>query len=138
MRLDKGLEETEIFLENFIKLNEERLDSLKNIIGVANSLSSPGLNFTQSAEVLDPQAGNLNNNVNESNNKKVFDSNMEIFFNLYDKNKNYTKTVSVNIKEQLLLYRADVTELKEIFLRLDEIEEKIRNLSNSNGKNKTK
>jgi hypothetical protein len=54
--------------------------------------------------------------------KSEMTKNIEIFNNLYDKNKTYCSMLELNIHEQLKKYHIEVIGLKDIFDRKDKLE----------------
>ena len=59
--------------------------------------------------------------------KKGMENNIEVFFNLYDKNKGYCQSLGRNVMESLKKYLVEVVGLKEIYERKDKLTNKYLN-----------
>jgi hypothetical protein len=117
MRLYKGISDTQKIIENIIKINEDRIDSLRNILTVSKSLENTNLRIEQ-PEIDDDYR----------NNKKGLETNIEIFYNLYDKNKTYCKLLIESVLDSLKKYMIEVEGLKDIYERKDKLLETLRKL----------
>ncbi len=116
-RLYKGILETQKIIENIIKLNEDRVNSLRNILTVSKSLENTNLKIEQ-PEIDDDYRKN----------KKDLETNIEIFYNLYDKNKTFCKLLIESVLDSLKKYMIEVEPLKDIFERKDQLLDSLRKL----------
>jgi hypothetical protein len=109
--------ETQKIIENIIKLNEDRVNSLRNILTVSKSLENTNLKIEQ-PEIDDDYRKN----------KKDLETNIEIFYNLYDKNKTFCKLLIESVLDSLKKYMIEVEPLKDIFERKDQLLDSLRKL----------
>jgi hypothetical protein len=115
MRLNNGLSDIQKTLEKIKNLQDERTESLKNILNVHKSLQFTSLDI----EIQEMTQEYKNSQIN-------IEDEFEIFFNVYEKNKFYSKRLDSNIIETLKKYSTEVSGLLEIYERKDKI---IDNLS---------
>jgi hypothetical protein len=117
LRLYKGIMDTQKIIERIIKLNEDRTDSLRNILTVSKSLEHTNLRIEQ-PEIDDEYRKN----------KKGMESNIGIFYNLYDKNKTYCKLLIGSVMDSLKKYLIEVEGHKDIYERKDKLLDNLRKL----------
>jgi hypothetical protein len=104
-----------------MKINQDRTEALKNIFETTKSLENTSFKLEQSESDEDFKKI-----------KKGIRKNIDIFFNLHDKNKNYCTTLGNNVQDALKKYHVEVVGLKEIFERKDKIEENLHKLKTLN------
>lgn len=92
IRLEKGVHECILIIENLLKSIEEKTNSLKNIFAISKSFEHTSIKLDQN-----------DNDEQQNFMKKCINNNLEIFFNLYEKNKTYFKKLSL-ILENLKVY----------------------------------
>jgi len=87
MRLEKGIYEMILIIQNYIAINDSKYNSLKNIYTLTKSMSTLSLNYD-------------NDNIDNSNSRLLF-NNLEILENLHDKYSIYCDTIKNSIYDQL-------------------------------------
>jgi hypothetical protein len=120
-RLEKGISETIVIIEDYIKSNEEKSEALRNIFNSCKNLERVNFAFDEKFP-------------KEKNNQKLKE-NIEVLYNLYDKNKTYSSLLESNVLHNLKKYYLEVVSLREIFDRKEKIEENFRNVKNKNHMN---
>lgn len=115
-RLDRGLSDIIVTLQNLIKINEDRTDSLKNILNVTKSLEHTSL------KIEEPQIDEEYKAM-----KKGMESNIEIFFGLFEKNREFLKMLCL-ILEDLKKYSVEIIGLKDIYERIDNLSNNLKKL----------
>jgi hypothetical protein len=106
-------------MENYHKIQEDKSEYLRNIFTTSKNIENFNLKINQ-----------VRNDDEYQKNKQIVTKNIEIFFNIYDKNKTYCSILDSQISTNLKKYHMDVIGLKEIFERKDKLEEKVRKLKN--------
>lgn len=97
IRLEKGILECIKINEILHKSIEEKINSLKNIFSITKSFEHTSLKLEQSEHDEDFK-----------NSKQSINKNMEIIFNLYDKNKSHTN---------MLLFNLENLKVKKLFFK---------------------
>jgi len=121
-RLEKGISETIIIIEEYIKTNEEKSEALRNLFNSCKNLERVNFAFDEKIP-------------KEKNNHKLKE-NIEVFYNMYDKNKTYSSLLESNVLQNLKKYYLEVVSLREIFDRKEKIEANYGNVKNKNHMNK--
>jgi hypothetical protein len=117
LRLHKGIIDCQNIMERIFKLNEERTEFMRNILTVSKSLEHTNLKIEQ-PEMDDKY----------KKNKRGMESNIEVFFNLYDKNKTYCKLINGSVMDSLKKYLIEVEGLKDIYERKDKLLDNLRKI----------
>ena len=98
---------------------------MRNILTVSKSLENTNLKIEQ------PEIDE-----DYKKNKRGMESNIEVFFNLYDKNKTYCKLLIGSVMDSLKKYLVEVEGLKDIYERKDKLLDNLKKIKMiKNGKN---
>lgn len=124
VRLLKAIQELNINMKDYVKINEEKLDAIKNLMISNKNIESYSLdyedNFSESKEDDDDDS-NKKEGGNRSSDKAL-SKNLNIISDFYEKNKNFYNMIEENICDQIdvsFYFKFFINFFKMIFFLLE-------------------